>query len=48
MLISFSGCIDKSTNSKEEKTNMNDKITIENIPDPFLDYDNGLMEQMDK
>lgn len=48
MLISFSGCIDKSTNNKEEKTNMNEKIRVENIPDPFLDYDNGLMEQMDK
>lgn len=48
MIISFSGCIDKSTNSKEEKTDMNDKITITEIPDPFIDYDNGLMEQMDK
>ena len=47
MIISFSGCIDKSTNSKEEKTDMNDKITITEIPDPFIDYDNGLMDRMD-
>ena len=27
---------------------MNDKLTVQNIPDPFIDFDNGLMEQMDK
>ncbi|MCR2033111.1 hypothetical protein [Anaerofustis stercorihominis] len=47
MLTAFSSCSSNSTN-KEEKTDMNDKLTVQNIPDPFIDYDNGLMEQMDK
>ena len=47
MLTAFSSCSSNSTN-KEEKTDMNDKITITEIPDPFIDYDNGLMDRMDK
>ena len=47
MLTAFSSCSSNSTN-KEEKTDMNDKITITEIPDPFIDYDNGLMDRMDR
>lgn len=48
MIISFSGCSVNSEDSKKEKNDMNDKITVQNIPDPFINYDNGLMDKMDK